>query len=78
MINDLVIERSEEHAKKVHSILLDSKSIGDYPNDVTFRMGDIYCKAMERCLKGNFESINSSVNETSKDHVIGELARCVV
>ena len=72
-------ECKEEDARKVKDILLDKDTPDNYPREVAFKMGDIYCRAVEKCLRGNFGAEDGrELLDAFKTHVIDELGRCVI
>lgn len=71
----------ESDIREVGRIILDENSRDNHLGDIAFRMGDIYCDAVERCLKGDFigqrENPDAQTSAFSH-HVVSRLGECVI
>jgi len=72
-------EFREEDFRKVQKLLLSRDTASGNLNDVAFRMGEIYAKVVEVCLRGDFgaDSGNELIASFQR-RVIAELDRCVI
>lgn len=71
-------ECKEEDLQRVRDILMDNQAQGS-PRDVAFRMGDIYRKAVEVCLNGDFGADDGpDLLESFNRRIICELDKCVI
>lgn len=74
-------ECKESDVRRVRDIILDEDSLENHPRDIAFRMGDIYCDVIERCLKGDFEVPRAGTDELTAGfsrYVVDRLRECVI
>jgi hypothetical protein len=72
-------ECKEEDFRELRNIILSKGGSKGNLNDVAFRIGDIYAKVVEVCLRGDFGAEGGTELLNSFQHrVIHELQRCVI
>lgn len=73
-------ECREGDARRIRDILLDEHSQENHPADIRFRMGEIYYRVVEICLRGNFGAPADDIELLAvfARRIVDELGRCVI